>query len=49
MNLDDFEDAIDQGVILSRGLYYYDVGSVLSLERTSPHTYSAKVAGSEVY
>ncbi len=49
MNLDDFEDAIDQGVILSRGLYYYDVGSVLSLEETSPHTYSAKVAGSEVY
>ncbi len=49
MNLDDFEDAIEQGIILTRGLLYYDDGSVLSLEETSPHTYSAKVAGSEVY
>ena len=49
MNLDDFEDAIEQGVILTRGLYYYDIGSVLSLEMTSPNHYKAKVAGTHLY
>ena len=49
MNLDDFEDYIDPYITLMRGADYYSEGSVLSLEETSPNTYSAKVAGSKVY
>lgn len=49
MHLDSFEDDINPGITLMRGLAYYQEGTVLSLEMKGPGHYSAFVSGSQIY